>query len=362
MSEGRQIHAQELTLPARWTEPLRNVRPLYEKDTLTIRILGDIMMHSLQISEAEADDGAYDFDSYFTHIENRIREADIAVANMEFTLAGKPYTGYPCFSAPDEFAFYLADCGFDIFLAANNHIFDKGTAGAERTLGMYRKLAETHGIKFTGLAGDTEEMKETTPLLIRAKGIRLAMLNFTYGTNSGLGTKWPKTNYEGERDRLTAAMAKAEAADYMIVFPHWGTEYRLTHSENQEKTAIWLAESGADWIIGAHPHVIQDCGMIEDVPVAYSLGNAVSNMSATNTQLELMATIRIAREPDGDLIPLPLELEYLWCSRPGGYDDSYTVIPVVEFIGRESEWRNRADYEKMMTTYERVKNITGINK
>ncbi len=362
MSEGMEIHAQELILPAKWTEPLRHVRPLYEEDTLTIRILGDIMMHSMQISEAGTNEGTYDFNSYFVHIRDRIREADIAIANMEFTLAGKPYTGYPCFSAPDEFALYLAGCGLDIFLAANNHIFDKGTAGAERTLEMYRKLAETHGIRFTGLAGNEEEMAGNTPLFIREKGIKLALLNFTYGTNNGIGTKWPKTNYEGEKERLTAAMAKAETADYMIVFPHWGAEYRLTHSESQEKTALWLVENGADWIIGAHPHVIQDRGMIENVSVAYSLGNAVSNMSAANTQLGLMATIRIARESDGDLTPLPLELEYLWCSRPGGYDDSYTVIPVAEFIGRQNEWHNPADYEKMMTTYERVKHITGINK
>ena len=83
-------------------------------------------------------------------------------------------------------------------------------------------------------------------------------------------------------------------------------------------------------------------------------------MSAANTQLELMATIRLVRSSNGDIYPLPLELEYLWCSRPGGFNDRYTVIPVAEYIGRQDLWKNRYDYEKMTSTYERVSKETGI--
>ncbi len=351
-------------MPERWQRPLEYVTPLFMQDTLTILVLGDMMMHERQIQSSRNPDGSYSFDSYFMFVEDEIRKADIAVANMEFTLAGEPYSGYPCFSAPDQFAVYLAECGFDIFLAANNHIFDKGTKGAERTIDIYRSLREKYGIRFTGIAGDENEMDGNTPLFIRAKGISLAILNFTYGTNMGLGTPWPKTNYIGERTRLAKAFSKAEEldADYVMAFPHWGTEYVLKHSQTQESEARWLAENGADWIIGAHPHVIQDSMEIDNTPVVFSLGNAVSNMSAANTQLELMATVRIIREGDGDIKALPLELEYLWCSRPGGYNDSYVVIPVRSFIGRENEWKDINDYNKMISTYERVKKATGINE
>ncbi len=343
---------------------LKKAEPLYRADTLTIRILGDIMMHERQISNARKPDGSFDFSTYFMFIEDEIREADIAVANMEFTLAGEPYTGYPQFSAPDRFADYLAGCGFDIFLAANNHIFDRGAGGAERTLEIYRKLGESCGIRFTGLAGSQEESERVNPLFIRARGISLALLNLTYGTNLGLPVHWPKTNYMRERGRITEGFSEAQerGADMVIVFPHWGTEYVLKHSEEQRKEAEWYVENGADIIIGAHPHVIQDIETVDGVTVAYSLGNAVSNMSAANTQLELMATVRIAREPSGDLKMLPLETEYLWCSRPWGYNESYTVIPVAEFIGRRDEWKNPADYDKMLETYLRVKKETGINE
>ena len=84
------------------------------------------MMHANQIQNAHRSGLEYDFSSYFHLLEEEIAQADIAIANMEFTLAGEPHTGYPCFSAPDSYASYLADCGFDIFLTANNHIFDKG--------------------------------------------------------------------------------------------------------------------------------------------------------------------------------------------------------------------------------------------
>jgi len=356
-------------MPERWSNALFNVPPVFSEDTVTIRILGDVMMHEKQIRHAyEA--GTYDFSSYFSLIADDIREADISIANMEFTLAGEPYSGYPCFAAPDSFADYLAGCGFDVFLTANNHIFDKGTAGAERTLKIYRELNRKNGIMFIGVASDESEYENVTPLMIRRKGIRFAFINATYGTNLGLQSHWPQTNYLSARTRLEAAFSKAEEedADLILALPHWGTEYVLRHAPGQEKEAEWMAENGADMIIGAHPHVIQDFQVIEldrgcgkeRIPVAYSLGNAVSNMSAANTQMGLMATIRIVRENDGDLHILPMEFTYLWCSRPGGYDDGYTVIPVAEFIGRMDEWKGAWDYEKMVSTYRHVSTETGI--
>lgn len=335
---------------------LEKAKPLFRRDTLVVRFMGDIMMHTNQIEAARKGGGNYDFSSYFRLIEDRIKDADLAVANMEFTLGGEPHTGYPCFSAPDSYATYLADCGFDVFLAANNHILDKGSEGAARTADIYRRMEAEGKIVFTGLAGSEEERSGNYPLMIRRKGIGLALLNVTYGTNLGATLHWPKTNYIGRRTEIEEALIKAEKADVTIVLPHWGPEYQTTHSESQEKTAEWLAENGADIIIGAHPHVVQDTTSIGKVPVIYSLGNAVSNMSAANTQLELMATLRIVRHENGDIRMLPVELTWLWCSRPGGYTNDYIVIPVEEYIGRRDEWLGGWDYDKMVSTYERIRN------
>lgn len=350
-------------MPERWNNAISHICPLFKEDTVTIRILGDIMMHTAQIEKAQKGEDEYDFSSYFALIEDDIKEADIAVANMEFTLAGKPYTGYPCFSAPDELARYLADCGFDIFLAANNHICDKGSKGAERTIDIYKMLEKSHGIRFTGISENESDKERNNPLIILKKGIRIALVNFTYGTNLGLGSAWPRVNYAEDRKWTAGMLSKAEEedSDLIIALPHWGTEYRLEHSAAQEETAETLVRHGADMVIGSHPHVIQDTQFIGEAFVAYSLGNAVSNMSVADTQLGLMATIRIIRRSNGDLCTERPEFTYLWCSRPGGFNDSYTVIPVQEYIRRKAEWKGGWDHDKMVQTYERVRRITGIN-
>lgn len=336
---------------------ISEVPDLFRKDTLSICFMGDVMMHARQIENARRGDGSYDFSTYFRHVESLIQEVDIAVANMEFTLAGEPYTGYPCFSAPDSYAEYLAGCGIDVFLAANNHILDKGSEGAARTVEIYRRLEKEKGILFTGIAEDEQAREGNYPLFIRRKGIRLALLNFTYGTNLGATAHWPRTNYFGMTSEILGAMEKAKDADLVIALPHWGPEYRTVHSSSQEEKAHWLTENGADLIIGAHPHVVQDTTHIQGVPVIYSLGNAVSNMSAPDTQLELLATVRVIRHGNGDIELVEPELTWLWCSRPGGFCSSYAVIPVEEFIGTREEWLGPWEYDKMMATYERIRNI-----
>ena len=347
---------QTLITPEYWRSAIYNPQPIFQQDTIKICFLGDVMMHKGQIENAHRGGHRYDFSSFFSLIEDDIKDADLSVANMEFTLSGEPYSGYPFFSAPDGFEKYLAECGFDIFLAANNHIFDKRAKGAERTLEKYRELSKSHGIRFTGLAGNEEELEKTTPLSIRVKGILLSFINFTYGTNLGCEKHWPKTNYERGRQRLTNAFKTAEDknSDFIIALPHWGIEYKLTHCEEQEKLAEWMIGSGADAIIGTHPHVVQDYQEINGVPVVYSLGNAVSNMKDTNTQLGMMATLRIVRHSNGDLEMLSPSLKYIWCSLPGGYNNSFTVIPVEDFLGKRDLWHGKWDYDKMVKTYNRI--------
>lgn len=338
--------AQTTIVPDSLTAPAL----IKDNDTLTICFAGDMMMHSRQME--------YGYRTYFRYISDRFTDADIAVANMEFTLAGEPYTGYPQFSAPDGYADYIADSGFDIFLCANNHILDKGSDGAERTLEQYRNIRKTHGIMFTGAAGSQEELEATTPLVIRCREASIAFVNFTYGTNLGSDSHWPRINYMGQRDFLEEAIHKAETlADFTIVLPHWGEEYQLLHSDGQENTAKWLIDNGADLIVGTHPHVVQDIGNIKGVPVIYSLGNAVSNMSAPNTQLGLVLMATLVVKTNGKVILDRIEEVHTWCSRPGGYNESYIVIPVDEYIGRREEWHGKWDYDKMVTTYERVRHI-----
>ena len=347
--------------------PARPLRQL--PDTATILVMGDVMMHRDQISNAARPDGTYDFSTYLANIKPMIEKADLSIANMEFTLAGRPYTGYPCFSAPDGYEDYVASCGVDVFLTANNHILDKGKNGLERTLSRYSDMESSGIVKHTGVSVTEVDDRMRFPLMVAVKGVRVALVNFTYGTNIKRDSDFPKVHLTDKKE-IEAAVRRARraGAEFVIALPHWGTEYVLNHSSSQEALADWLAGIGCDAVIGAHPHVVQDCGQVsafsdgslKKVPVVYSLGNIVSNMSATNTQVGMIASLRIVTDEDGVKTMLPPRLTFTWCTRPGTLTDSYSTVPVKDFIDKKDLWKRPADHDNMVRSYLRVKSQTGI--
>lgn len=324
-------------------------------DTVSIVMIGDVMMHQKQLS--------YDCRTFLEPIRPRLEKADLAIANLEFPLAGKPYSGYPAFSTPDEFPEYLADCGIDVFLAANNHVLDKGYKGLSRTIEVYDRMKSEGRIHYTGIAKDQKDQDETTPLIVAVKGIRIALINFTYGNNfKGTEKDWPNVNVT-DREMIHKAVQKAKQSgvDFIFALPHWGVEYSLTHGKSQESLAKFMAEEGVDLIVGAHPHVIQDTATIGNTKVIYSMGNAVSNMSAKNTRLELMVKINIIPSKDSEKPRmLEPELEFMWCTLPGTLTDSYATIPLKEYLGKRDLWKEAYDYDNMVSTYKNVKAETGI--
>ena len=337
------------------------------EDTLTMVFVGDIMLHQKQIDNARALAGGkgFDFSRFFRLVEGRIAGADIAVGNLESPLTDPPYSGYPVFAAPDDYAEYLVRSGFDVLLLANNHVLDKGRTGILHTIATLDRLEQEGSVRYTGIAADPQQDTLRNPLMLRWKGICVALVNTTYGTNLGTDTAWPKVR-RNDRAETRAAIERArrQGADVVIALPHWGVEYQLRHSPSQREFARFLAESGADIIIGSHPHVVQDMEVFETggrrVPCYYSLGNAVSNMSATNTRIELMVQLKIARTSGGRVVLLPPEAEYLWCTLPGRLTDSYATLAVRDWVGRRSEWTEPADYDNMLATYARVQAATGI--
>lgn len=332
---------------------LRPITPLVEgADTVSVIIIGDVMMHSRQME--------FDMNTFLEGIRPALESADIAIANMEFTLAGKPYTGYPSFSAPDEYASYVAGCGVDVFLTANNHILDKNSRGLERTLRIYRSMSDS--VLFTGSASNAAERAATSPLIIDRKGIRLALVNFTYDTNYTSGSEWPEVNrMDTVRVKKYIERAKSAGADFILALPHWGDEFKLTHSSDQKKWAEWLSRQGVSAIVGSHPHVVQDSTHINGVPVFYSTGNAVSNMSAINTRLELAVKIGFIRDRvTRHMKMLEPEIRFMWCTLPGTLTDSYCTIFVDEWVGRRDEWKDPDDYDEMISTCRRVQSAAGI--
>ena len=152
---------------------------LSSQERITLLFVGDLMQHQAQIDAARVSEGKYDYSSCFSLIKEQISQADLAIGNLEVTLGGRPYRGYPMFSAPDEYLQAIKDAGFDILLTANNHCLDRGKKGMERTI----QLLDSSGIRYAGTYKNLSERRQRYPLFINRNGFRIALLNYTYGTN-----------------------------------------------------------------------------------------------------------------------------------------------------------------------------------
>ncbi len=248
--------------------------------------VGDIMVHQTQFVQAYAPNSqSYDFSPSFEYITPYLQASNLTVGNLETTLAGagRGYSAYPRFNTPDELALALCQAGFNLLCTANNHSMDSGAQGVSRTL----EVIEETKMKAFGTARNQAE--RDTPLLVETNGIRLAFLAYTYGTNGiplPSGRDYMVNLIDQELMYDDIQKARNAGADLVIVYMHWGLEYRTEPSPEQKELAHFLAVAGAHIIIGSHPHVIQpmeyvsikdENGNQHRAFVAYSLGNFISN-------------------------------------------------------------------------------------
>ncbi|MFN5007730.1 MAG: CapA family protein [Ignavibacteria bacterium] len=268
--------------------------------TITLVFAGDMMSHMPMVKAAyNPQTKRHEYAHWFQFLEDTIQSADAAIANLETPLGGEPYSGYPMFSAPDSFAEDLKKVGFDVLVTANNHTVDKGRKGLERTLTVLDSLK----IKHTGSFRNEQEREASTPLILQMKGVKIAILSYTYGTN---GISVPKPNVVNLIDyaRMEQDIIKArkDSADLVIPVIHWGVEYQTYEHPSQVKTAEFLASKGVDAIIGMHPHVVQPNKYIktknDSIPVAYSLGNVVANMRDRYKDGGILVRLTIKKSQD----------------------------------------------------------------
>jgi poly-gamma-glutamate capsule biosynthesis protein CapA/YwtB (metallophosphatase superfamily) len=243
---------------------------------LSLLFIGDIMQHESQINAAyNPVTKRHEYDDQFQFVKPYFESVDYAIGNLELVLGGKPYTGYPQFSAPDALVIALKDAGIDVLVTANNHSADRRRKGIDRTI----KILDSLNIAHTGTFRDSAERANTYPLMLSKNDFKIALLNYTYGTN---GIPVTKPNIVNLLDtaliRKDIAHAKTLMPDYIIVFTHWGNEYQQQPSVAQKKLAEFCFNQGAQIVIGSHPHVIQPMAWRKDKNqvVVYSLGNFVS--------------------------------------------------------------------------------------
>ncbi len=290
-------------------------------ETISLIAVGDNLLHMPVINSGKKADGTYDYSPIFQKLQPQISEADISVIGQETVFAGKEfgYSGYPLFNSPADMGRTLVEEGFDVVLHASNHVMDKLSVGVENTLKFWSDYPEVTvlGINETELDMYKVRIKEV-------KGAKLALLNYTYGTN-GISIPSDKSylvNLIDEEKIHSDARYAEENADFTIAFMHWGTEYSTIPDEYQKSLAEKMCLWGVDLIIGSHPHVIEPVEWYENengnrMLVYYSLGNFVSRQKEVRNLLGGLADVEL--KFDGESVSI----------------SNYSFVPIVTHYNTE---------------------------
>lgn len=302
---------------------------------ITVVMVGDILLHTPVEESALQEDGSYNFDAVFAHMADDIQAADLAIVNQEVIIGGEELgvSGYPSFNAPYEAGDALAEAGFDVVCHGTNHALDKGKKGVENCLRFWEETYPE--IAVLGING-SQDMQDDI-YIYEQDGIRIAILNYTYGTNGiALPEEMPYAVDLLEEEKVLADIARAEKeADFTIVCPHWGTEYRLEPDAYQEKWTALFLENGVDLVLGTHPHVIEPIEWMTDAEtghemlVYYSLGNFVnwtgsSGSGIANRMVGGMADVTIGRNEAGEAVILDYGVNALVCHLEEGVNNVTT--------------------------------------
>lgn len=282
-----------------------------ESTTITMTAIGDSLCHNTQYWDAhDSETGKYDFSYVYNDISNYTKNSDITIGSLETTFAGEDrgYSNYPTFNTPDSLATGLSDIGVDIISLAGNHALDYGYTGLCRTI----DVLDNSNISHLGTY-KTEEDQEK--LLIKSvKGVKIAFINYTYGTN-GIPVPSDKSYCVNliDKDLIKKQIdqAKEENVDMIVACMHWGTEYRTTANSEQTSLSDFLFKNGVDVIIGNHPHVLEpmekktvtlEDGSIKDCFVIYALGNFTADQRDEITRDSIILNLTITKNEEGKIL------------------------------------------------------------
>lgn len=303
---------------------------------------GDLMC-SVKHQRAAAKYG-YDFHDTFRQVRGILSGADFAAGVLETTCCdGAPYeheqlrlpAGSPNCNSPSTFVSAAASAGFDMLVTANNHSCDGGAKGLRSTVAAVKRC----GMRNAGTLGDN-------PVFVGVKGFRIAIIACTMISNNtegclaedgGIHCVNPSGTYS--RDYFTELVncAKAEGAEYIIAYQHWGCMNSPRVRRSQVEEAQFMADAGADIIIGSHPHMVQRFGWIKSadgrrVPCAYSLGNFVSTMSEMDGNRDgVILRAELCRTDSG----IETKVSYIPCMT-ADRDFGAEVLPVYPCFSDES--------------------------
>lgn len=367
----------ETTVP---TEP-----PIIKESTATIGATGDILLHQQVIDSGYQNDrNIYDYTYIFEHLAQYVGAVDYAIGNMEGTLSGNKdgynYGGWPSFNAPDAIAEAAKNAGFDMLLTANNHAYDKGHHGFHRTQEVIGNL----GLDYIGTR---KEVNDKNYIVKDVNGIKIGISCYTYDTrtwndehkislngiilseeNALLVNTFNEAYLDEFYTKLSGEMTqmKAEGAEVIMLFIHWGDEYYTTPNNAQKKIAQGLCDLGIDVIVGGHPHVMQPMEMLTSTVdpdrktlCLYSMGNAVSNITHLDKSPTgehrpyecedgMLFTVTFAKYSDGTVIVESTDVLPYFVNRHYNSILERNMFPIIPLNIPEDQWQSTYDLTDTM--------------
>ena len=361
ISEDIMTHDQELDTA------INPVRTSSERRARFI-FIGDIMTHDQQLDAArnKHNPESYDFSPQFRRVKPLLEDAFL-VGNLETVFAGRSkklrYAGFPFFNTPDILAELLSkDLHVDLLTLANNHIFDRKTSGARRTV----QVLNSQDICWVGLGVD--DVASNDAVLLENDGIRAAFINHTYGSN-----EWPKSkdvhlNVISSAD-ITKSLerAKSLSPDIIIACFHWGNEYHFSPNIHQKRAADVAFDNGVDLIIGTHPHVLQpvEVRISSDdkkvKAVAWSLGNFVSFQRTLPRERSIILAAEFVKNDEGITRLVKLSEAPLYVIAPGQKRTEVTYAGTDEKIIEKLDFSglSKSQLNNLRTIGKRVNEFLG---
>lgn len=203
---------------------------------------------------------------FFRNVAGLFAADDLTVANFEVALTNsreKRYKGEGevyHFHGDPALATTLPAGGIDAVTVANNHTFDYGQHGFDDTVAALR----ANGIGVFGTGSESEGSSYDLRLLRTLKGVTFGFVGYQ---------AWTDSDDMVATIRRDLAALRAVGAGVVIPFFHWGIESEHLPYEVQRRLAQIAVDSGADLVVGTHPHVIQSMEIYRGKLIAYSFGN-----------------------------------------------------------------------------------------
>lgn len=269
---------------------------------VTILVFGDMMLDRKVREQINKNGSEYPF----APIKDFLQGNDVVVANAEGPFTDNVSMTLGIKDAPLQFTFdpailpTLKKLGFTLLGQANNHSFNFGLAGLEQS---------TTSIVVAGLNwfGDPRN-KKVEPYVAAIRGEKVAFIGYN------------EFAYQGLDNVLQAIRDAKSLASFIVVYPHWGEEYKFDFTYSQQKTAHAFIDAGADVVIGAHPHVVEPIEMYKNKPIFYSLGNFIFDQAASGrTARGLAVKISLTQNyATYDLFPISITKQQASLMAPEG--------------------------------------------